>query len=169
MQLIDENIEPFIDLANYRLPEAVNKRLGVHTIHAPLPKKNEGVNFDIYDYKSIFADPGTRRIIREGKTIGCFYIESPGMRSLLRRLDCDTFEMLTAASSVIRPGVAESGMMQEFVERHRNPKRRKYLIPEMEEYLGETYGVMIYQEDVIKVAHHIAGSHWKKPIFYAAP
>lgn len=157
MQLIDENIEPFIDLANYRLPEAVNKRLGVHTIHAPLPKKNEGVNFDIYDYKSIFADPGTRRIIREGKTIGCFYIESPGMRSLLRRLDCDTFEMLTAASSVIRPGVAESGMMQEFVERHRNPKRRKYLIPEMEEYLGETYGVMIYQEDVIKVAHHIAG------------
>ncbi|MBU1100708.1 MAG: hypothetical protein KKA84_09920 [Bacteroidetes bacterium] len=158
MQQINENIEPgLIDLTNYRLPEAANKRLGVHTIHAPLPKKNEGVDFDIYDYQSIFADPETRRIIREGKTIGCFYIESPGMRSLLRRLDCDTFEMLTAASSVIRPGVAESGMMQEFVERHRNPKRRKYLIPEMQEYLGETYGVMIYQEDVIKVAHHIAG------------
>jgi DNA polymerase III alpha subunit len=79
------------------------------------------------------------------------------MRSLLRRLDVETFEMLTAASSVIRPGVAESGMMQEFIARHKDPSRRKYLVPEMETYLGETYGVMIYQEDVIKVAHHIAG------------
>jgi len=65
--------------------------------------------------------------------------------------------MLTAASSVIRPGVAESGMMQEFIARHKDPSRRKYLLPQMEKVLGETYGVMIYQEDVIKVAHHIAG------------
>ena len=79
------------------------------------------------------------------------------MRSLLKRTDCDTFEMLTAVSSVIRPGVAQSGMMKEFIERHKDPKRRKYLVPEMEKYLGETYGVMIYQEDVIKVAHHIVG------------
>lgn len=79
------------------------------------------------------------------------------MRSLLQRLNCDTFEMLTAASSVIRPGVAESGMMQEFIARHKDPSRREYLVHEMEKYLGETYGVMIYQEDVIKVAHHIAG------------
>jgi len=47
--------------------------------------------------------------------------------------------------------------MQEFIARHKNPDRRKYFIPQMEKYLGETYGVMIYQEDVIKVAHHIAG------------
>lgn len=158
MKNITQNISSsFIDLKNYKLPEATNKRLGVHTIYRPLPQKDEGVDFNIYDYESIFADPETRRIIREGKTIGCFYIESPGMRSLLRRLDCDTFEMLTAASSVIRPGVAESGMMREFVERHRNPKLRKYLVPEMEKYLSETYGVMIYQEDVIKIAHHVAG------------
>ena len=79
------------------------------------------------------------------------------MRSLLRKLDVHDFEMLTAASSIIRPGVAESGMMQEFIARHKDPAKRKYLVPEMEEVLGETYGVMIYQEDVIKVAHHIAG------------
>jgi DNA polymerase III alpha subunit len=48
-------------------------------------------------------------------------------------------------------------MMQEFIARHKDPSRRKYFVPEMETYLGETYGVMIYQEDVIKVAHHIAG------------
>ena len=65
--------------------------------------------------------------------------------------------MLTAASSVIRPGVVESGMMKEFILRYKNPKLRKYFVPEMKKYLGETYGVMIYQEDVIKVAYHIVG------------
>jgi len=117
----------------------------------------EKVGFDIYDYKMLFNDEATKRIIREGDSIGCFYIESPGMRSLLKKMKSDTFEMLTAISSVIRPGVAESGMMAEFVARHHDPSRRKYLVPELEDVLGETYGVMIYQEDVIKVAHYIAG------------
>jgi len=142
-----------IDLENYRLPKSKKRSLVTATIHPSLPEPG----FDIYNYEMLFNDEKTKKLIREGKTIGCFYIESPGMRSLLLRLNCDTFEMLTAASSVIRPGVAESGMMQEFIARHKNPKLRKYLLPEMEEYLGETYGVMIYQEDVIKVAHHIVG------------
>jgi DNA polymerase III alpha subunit len=115
------------------------------------------IGFDIYDYRMIFSDEETKRIIREGKTIGCFYIESPGMRSLLKKMKSDTFEMLTAISSVIRPGVAESGMMQEFIVRHHDPSKRKYLVPELEPLLKETYGVMIYQEDVIKVAHYVAG------------
>ncbi|RMD49181.1 MAG: hypothetical protein D6830_05400 [Ignavibacteria bacterium] len=146
-----------IDLTKYSLPAGKNGKTLIPQIRPPLPRQKGGVEFDIYDYEMLFSDPGTKELIREGKTIGCFYIESPGMRSLLRRLSCDTFEMLTAASSVIRPGVAESGMMQEFIARHKDPKRRKYLVPEIEKYLGETYGVMIYQEDVIKVAHHIAG------------
>lgn len=146
-----------LDMSDYKLPESASKRQIIPTIRSPLPCRTDNVDFDIYDYEMLFADEGTRKIIREGNTIGCFYIESPGMRSLLKRLSCDTFEMLTAASSVIRPGVAESGMMQEFIARHKDPSRRFYLVPEMEKYLGETYGVMIYQEDVIKVAHHIAG------------
>ena len=105
----------------------------------------------------LFNNEQTNELIRTGQTIGCFYIESPGMRSLLRKLDVHDFEMLTAASSIIRPGVAESGMMQEFIARHKDPSKRKYLVPAMEDVLGETYGVMIYQEDVIKVAHHVAG------------
>jgi DNA polymerase III alpha subunit len=144
-----------LEMKDYSLPR--NERFDFPTIYSQLPRNRGNINFDIYDYNYLFKDEGTKRIIREGRTIGCFYIESPGMRSLLRRLTCDTFEMLTAASSVIRPGVAESGMMQEFIARHKNPKLRKYLVPEMEDYLGETYGVMVYQEDVIKVAHHIAG------------
>ncbi len=142
-----------IDLKYYNLPKDKNSPKITATIYPPLPKPG----FDIYDYQMLFNDEETKKLIREGRTIGCFYIESPGMRSLLKKLNCDTFEMLTAASSVIRPGVAESGMMKEFIERHKNPKLRKYLIPQMEEVLGETYGVMIYQEDVIKVAHHVVG------------
>jgi DNA polymerase III alpha subunit len=129
----------------------------IHKLYPAIPRSAGKVNFDIFDFNFLFNDPGTKKLIRSGNTIGCFYIESPGMRSLLRKLNVDDFEMLTAASSIIRPGVAESGMMQEFIARHKDPSRRKYFIPEMETYLGDTYGVMIYQEDVIKVAHHIAG------------
>ncbi len=102
-------------------------------------------------------DPKTRALVRDGKTIGCFYIESPGMRNLLQKLGVDSFEMLTAASSIIRPGVADSGMMKAFIDRHNGREKVRYLHPKMEEILKETFGVMIYQEDVIKVAHAIAG------------
>jgi DNA polymerase III alpha subunit len=136
---------------NYNIPP-----LPIH-LFQDIPRKEKGIPFDIFNYEFLFNDKETLRLMKNGLTIGCFYIESPGMRSLLKRLDVETFEMLTAASSIIRPGVAESGMMQEFIARHKDPSRRKYLLPQMEEVLGETYGVMIYQEDVIKVAHHIAG------------
>lgn len=143
------------NMDSYSLPET--GRLAQRQVYQSLPRNTKSVPFDIYDYRMLFSDEKTLELIRSGNTIGCFYIESPGMRSLLKKLSVDTFEMLTAASSIIRPGVAESGMMQEFIERHKNPGRRVYLVPEMEQILGDTYGVMIYQEDVIKVAHHIAG------------
>lgn len=152
-----ENSEKTKELLDYQIPAEWRDTVRIHTLYPPIPKNTGNINFDIYDFDMLFNDVATKELMRTGKTIGCFYIESPGMRSLLRRLNVETFEMLTAASSVIRPGVAESGMMQEFIARHKDPSRRKYLVPEMETYLGETYGVMIYQEDVIKVAHHIAG------------
>lgn len=141
-----------IEMSEYELPGRESTR-----IFDTIPKVIRETGFDIFDYPKVYGDEKTKKLISEGNTIGCFYIESPGMRSLLKRTACETFELLTAVSSVIRPGVAESGMMKEFIERHKNPKLRKYLVPEMEKYLGETYGVMIYQEDVIKVAHHIVG------------
>jgi len=144
-------------MEKYHFSTKGKNRIIFPTIRPHLSHKRENINFDIFNFQMLFNDEKTKNIIREGKTIGCFYIESPGMRSLLKRLECETFEMLTAASSVIRPGVAKSGMMQEFIARHKDPSRRKYLVPQMEKYLGETYGVMIYQEDVIKIMHHIAG------------
>jgi DNA polymerase III alpha subunit len=142
-----------IDLTRYSLPNRTNL---IH-LYPDIPRKKSYVPFDIFDYPMLFKDERTLNIIRNGETIGCFYIESPGMRSLLKRLEVDTFEMLVIASSIIRPGVAESGMMQEFIARHKNPALRKYLVNEMELYLGETYGVMVFQEDVIKVIHYIVG------------
>ena len=153
MTLSWEMTDNLINLAEYALPSKQPKI--VHMYPNLFTKENLG--FDIFDYEFLFHDPETLKLIREGQTIGCFYIESPGMRNLLKQLQVETFEMLTAASSIIRPGVAESGMMQEFIARHRDPSRRTYLVPEMEQVLGETYGVMIYQEDVIKVAHYIGG------------
>ena len=95
--------------------------------------------------------------IRKADTIGCFYIESPGMRQLLKKLECDDYLTLVAASSIIRPGVAQSGMMKQYIYRFHHPDDFDYLHPKMKELLEETFGVMVYQEDVIKVAHHFGG------------
>ncbi|OPZ11321.1 MAG: DNA polymerase III subunit alpha [candidate division BRC1 bacterium ADurb.BinA364] len=112
---------------------------------------------DLNDLDALAHDPRTIDLIRSGRTMGCFYIESPAMRSLLKRLDCSTYEMVVAASSIIRPGVAESGMMQAFIERHFDPSKIEYAHPALEETLYETYGVMIYQEDVLRVACRVGG------------
>ena len=119
--------------------------------------KNYGEKPDLGNYPMLYGDRKTVDLIRNGNTIGCFYIESPAMRGLLKKLDVCSFEMLTVASSVIRPGVAESGMMQQFIRRHKGEEPITYLHPKLEKILGSTYGVMIYQEDVIRVAHEVAG------------
>ena len=158
MDTISLNISSQFDyILNYNPPKEWSDKNKIKRIFPPINRNSKKLGFNIYDFEMLFNDEKTNEIIRTGKTIGCFYIESPGMRALLRKLDCHTFEMLTAASSIIRPGVAESGMMQEFIARHKCPSRRKYFIPALGELLAETYGVMVYQEDVIKVAHHIAG------------
>ncbi|MDX2362246.1 MAG: PHP domain-containing protein [Crocinitomicaceae bacterium] len=112
---------------------------------------------DIHDIKQFKEDEKIKTVLREAKPIGCFYVESPAMRMLLTKLQVDDYLGLVAASSVIRPGVAQSGMMQEYIKRFRNPERRKDAHPVLLELMPETYGVMVYQEDVIKVAHYFAG------------
>ena len=98
-----------------------------------------------------------KEYLRTGETKGCFYIESPAMRGLLKKLRCDNYTTLVAASSVISPGVARSGMMREYIYRFHNPEKFEYIHPVMKEQLEETFGVMVYQEDVLKVCHHFAG------------
>ncbi|MCB8999055.1 MAG: DNA polymerase III subunit alpha [Bacteroidales bacterium] len=118
---------------------------------------NRGVDVDAHKVSDFKTDPQVLRQLRDGETNGCFYIESPAMRGLLKKLRCDNYISLVAASSIIRPGVARSGMMKEYIRRFHNPEGFEYLHPVMKEQLSETYGVMVYQEDVIKVCHHFAG------------
>jgi DNA polymerase-3 subunit alpha len=112
---------------------------------------------DIHNIKRFKEDEKVKDLLRNAKAIGCFYVESPAMRMLLRKLQVDDYLGLVAASSVIRPGVARSGMMREYILRFRNPERRKDAHPVLLDLMPETYGVMVYQEDVIKVAHYFAG------------
>jgi len=122
-----------------------------------LVEENHQIKIDIHNVKQFKEDPEVRKRIKAAKTIGCFYIESPAMRVLLTKLRCSDYLTLVAASSIIRPGVAKSGMMRAYIERFHKPDSFEYLHPVMEKLLQETYGIMVYQEDVIKVAHHFAG------------
>lgn len=118
----------------------------------------ERADFDIHDVKAFKKDPKINSLIEEAKCLGCFYVESPAMRMLLKKLRTNTYLGLVAASSIIRPGVSQSGMMREYILRHRFPERIKQKAhPVMLKIMPETYGVMVYQEDVIKVAHLFAG------------
>lgn len=125
------------------------------TVH--LVEKNRGELCNIKDTSISLNEKSCNEYLSVGKTIGCFYIESPAMRGLLRRLKCDNYHTLVAASSIIRPGVAQSGMMREYIFRHNNPDKFEYFHKVFEEQLGDTYGIMVYQEDVIKIALHFGG------------
>ena len=121
-------------------------------------RPDEIAKWDIHDIKRFKQDPKINNLIRTAQCMGCFYVESPAMRMLLKKLEVDTYLGLVAASSIIRPGVAKSGMMREYILRHRTPGRAEEKAhPVMLDIMPETYGVMVYQEDVIKVAHHFAG------------
>lgn len=130
-------IKDCLDIIRYNQPH--NPPCDIHQVH--LFKEDDRVN----------------RLLREAKATGCFYIESPGMRMLMTKLQTNGYLELVAASSIIRPGVAQSGMMREYIIRHRDPVHRKHTHPKMLELMPDTYGVMVYQEDVIKVANRFAG------------
>jgi error-prone DNA polymerase len=153
------HIDMFIaeDVGLYKLDILSQRGLGHIKEAMELVKQHRGIDVDIHNISRIKKDPRVAAKIKAADSIGCFYIESPSMRQVLKKLECDDYLTLVAASSIIRPGVGESGMMQQYIYRYRHPDKFEYLHPKMEELLKETYGVMIYQEDVIKIAHHFGG------------
>ncbi|SFS87910.1 DNA polymerase III subunit alpha [Sphingobacterium wenxiniae] len=120
-------------------------------------KLNRGVDISTDNPKRFFDDPKIAEQLRSANSIGCFYIESPAMRQLLCKLRCDDYLTLVAASSIIRPGVSSSGMMAEYIRRHHDPSLAVYPHPVFKQELEETYGVMVYQEDVMKIANAYGG------------
>ncbi|MCK5693499.1 MAG: DNA polymerase III subunit alpha, partial [Bacteroidales bacterium] len=115
---------------------------------AEIVRRNRGIEVDVHRVDDFKKDRKVLNQLKSGETNGCFYIESPAMRGLLTKLRCDSYRTLVAASSIIRPGVAQSGMMREYIHRFHHPDSFEYLHPIMEEQLQETFGVMVYQEDV---------------------
>lgn len=148
------------DIGLYKFDILSQRGLGKIKDSLGIIKKNKRIDIDIHDIKKFKKDEKIKELLMVGKCIGCFYVESPAMRMLLAKLRADDYLRLVAASSIIRPGVSKSGMMREYILRYRHEalreKARKEL-PELYELLEETYGVMVYQEDVIKVAHYFAG------------
>lgn len=122
-----------------------------------LVQKNQGKKIDVHRVQEFICDKLVNKRLHDGEALGCFYIESPAMRGLLNKLRCDNYLTLVAASSIIRPGVAKSGMMKEYIHRYHFPNGFNYLHPIMKEQLEETFGVMVYQEDVIKICYYFAG------------
>ncbi len=144
------------DVGLYKFDILSQRGLGKMKDAVTLIKSNLDIDVDIHDVQRFKEDPGVRKNLEIANLIGCFYVESPAMRMLLTKLKAKTYLDLVAASSIIRPGVAQSGMMQEYIKRFHDPSRRKYVHPKMGELMSETFGVMVYQEDVIKVAHFFA-------------
>ena len=120
-------------------------------------KENYNIEVNINEIEKIKKDSKVKEILSKGETVGAFYVESPAMQGLIKKLRCDNYLILVAASSIIRPGVAKSGMMKTYIQNYNQPNNVKYLHPKLEGLLKETYGVMVYQEDVLKVCHHFAG------------
>jgi DNA polymerase III subunit alpha len=103
-----------------------------------------------------FNDAPTYALLSSGDTTGVFQLESSGMKDLLVRLKPESFDDVTALVALYRPGPLDSGMVDDFVERKHGRKAVEYMLPELEAILKETYGVIVYQEQVMKIAGALA-------------
>jgi DNA polymerase-3 subunit alpha len=96
-------------------------------------------------------------MISEGDTTGVFQLESSGFKELLKKLKPDCFEDIIAAGALYRPGPLEGGMVDDFINRKHKRTPIVYHHPAMESVLKETYGVIVYQEQVMQIARALAG------------
>jgi DNA polymerase-3 subunit alpha len=102
-------------------------------------------------------DAETYKMLRLGKTAGVFQFESPLATDMVRSMRCDRFDDLVASNALLRPGPLDAGMHRVYVRRKRGEEPITYQLPELEELLKETYGVITYQEQVMRIAQKLAG------------
>ncbi|HEY0372561.1 MAG TPA: DNA polymerase III subunit alpha [Thermoanaerobaculia bacterium] len=118
-------------------------------------KQVDGVTIDLENIP--LDDPEVYRLFQEGRTKGVFQFESGGMVDLLRKSKPTQFEDLAALNALYRPGALDAGMVDEYVKRKNGTSKAKYLVPVMKDVLEETYGVIVYQEQVMQIAQQVAG------------
>ncbi|MBI5345347.1 MAG: DNA polymerase III subunit alpha, partial [Deltaproteobacteria bacterium] len=120
-----------------------------------LISENRGVKVDVDDLPQ--DDRPTYELVASGNTNGIFQLESSGIKELLRKLKPESFEDLIAAVALYRPGPLQSGMVDDFIKRKHGKIEIAYDVPELKDILENTYGVMVYQEQVMEIAKVLAG------------
>ncbi len=120
-----------------------------------LIEKRHGVKLDPQELR--LDDKETYEVFGKGYTSGVFQFESPGMRDILRRYQPSRIEDLTALNALYRPGPIQGGMIDDFIERKWGRRAVQYDLPELKELLEETYGVIVYQEQVMQISNRLAG------------
>ncbi len=120
-----------------------------------LIKEKKGI---VIDWEKVpLDDPETMKIFSEGKTEAVFQFESEGMKEICRKLKPKNIEDLAALNALYRPGPLDGGMVDDFIERHHGKKKVSYILPEMREILANTYGIIVYQEQIMMLAQKLAG------------
>ena len=122
---------------------------------ARLIQQNRGISVDLATLP--LDDPTVYALFSRGDTTGIFQFESHGMRDILRRYQPSRLEDLTALNALYRPGPIQGGMIDDFIARKHGKKKVTYDLPELEEILSETCGVIVYQEQVMQIANRLAG------------
>jgi DNA polymerase III subunit alpha len=120
-----------------------------------LIKQNRGIDVDLATLA--LDDKPTYALFTRGDTTGIFQFESHGMRDILRRYQPTRLEDLTALNALYRPGPIQGGMIDDFIARKHGKKKVAYDLPALEEILSETWGVILYQEQVMQIANRLAG------------
>ena len=115
------------------------------------------LNAEINWSKINLNDPKTMELFGEGRTEAIFQFESSGMQEICRRLKPKELEDLAALNALYRPGPLDGGMVDDFIARHRGEKRVQYIVPEMKDILNNTYGILVYQEQIMQLAQKLAG------------
>src|SRR5947207_14067849 len=118
-------------------------------------KQHEGLDLNM-DALAL-DDEQTYKLFSDGLTNGVFQFESSGMKDILRRFKPTSLEHLTALNALYRPGPIGGGMVDDFIKRKHKAKLVEYELPELKQILEETYGVIVYQEQVMQVANMVAG------------
>jgi DNA polymerase-3 subunit alpha len=118
-------------------------------------KRTEGIDLDIDNIP--LDDPKTFKVFSDGAAYGIFQFESSGMRELLRKAKPSRLDDLIALNALYRPGPLKSGMVDDWVERKQGKREVKYELPQLEPILSDSYGVIAYQEQVLRIAQAVAG------------
>ncbi len=151
-QFAKENVEEIgllkMDFLGLRTLTVINKAV-------EMIKKNRNIEIDFS--KVDLEDEETYKLLSRGETLGVFQLESSGLRAIIKDLQPEHFEDIIALVALYRPGPLGSGMVEDFIKRKHKEKKVEYLHPVLEPVLNNTYGVIIYQEQVMRIASEMAG------------